>query len=58
MIGFADAIDSDALRLRHVFLEMPRLVLANPEDDRTKMVFDASVRRHTDQFLFRFKKPR
>jgi predicted methyltransferase len=32
-------------------------VLANPSDDRTKMVFDASVRRHTDQFLFRFKKP-
>jgi len=32
-------------------------VLANPSDDRTKMVFDASVRRHTDQFLFRFRKP-
>jgi predicted methyltransferase len=32
-------------------------VLANPTDDRTKMVFDASVRRHTDQFLFRFRKP-
>jgi len=33
-------------------------VLANPSDDRTKMVFDASVRRHTDQFLFRFQKPK
>ncbi|HEY8537686.1 MAG TPA: methyltransferase domain-containing protein [Steroidobacteraceae bacterium] len=32
-------------------------VLANPNDDRTKMVFDASVRRHTDQFLFKFRKP-
>jgi predicted methyltransferase len=32
-------------------------VLANPADDRTKMVFDATVRRHTDQFLFRFRKP-
>ena len=32
-------------------------VLANPADDRSKMVFDASIRRHTDQFLFRFKKP-
>jgi predicted methyltransferase len=32
-------------------------VLANPSDDRTKMVFDATVRRHTDQFLFRFRKP-
>jgi predicted methyltransferase len=32
-------------------------VLANPQDDRSKMVFDATVRRHTDQFLFRFRKP-
>lgn len=31
-------------------------VLANSSDDRSKMVFDASVRRHTDQFLFSFKK--
>jgi predicted methyltransferase len=33
-------------------------VLANPKDDRSKMVFDATVRRHTDQFLFRFRKPK
>ncbi|MEZ5939004.1 MAG: hypothetical protein R3C52_12440 [Hyphomonadaceae bacterium] len=32
-------------------------VLANPDDDRTKMVFAPDVRRHTDQFLFRFVKP-
>jgi predicted methyltransferase len=32
-------------------------LLANPADDRTKMVFDASIRRHTDQFLFKFRKP-
>lgn len=32
-------------------------VLANPSDDRTKRVFDATIRRHTDQFLFRFRKP-
>ncbi len=32
-------------------------VLANPTDDRTKRVFDATIRRHTDQFLFRFHKP-
>jgi predicted methyltransferase len=32
-------------------------VLANPADDHTKMVFDPSIRGHTDQFLFRFKKP-
>jgi predicted methyltransferase len=32
-------------------------VLANSADDRTKMVFDATIRRHTDQFLFKFRKP-
>ena len=32
-------------------------VLANKADDHTKNVFDPSVRGHTDQFLFRFKKP-
>lgn len=37
-------------------LEAKSDVLANPDDDRTKMVFDPTVRRHTDQFLFRFKK--
>lgn len=31
-------------------------ILANPDDDRTKRAFDPTVRRHTDQFLFRFKK--
>jgi predicted methyltransferase len=31
-------------------------LLANPTDDRSKMVFDTTIRRHTDQFLFRFKK--
>lgn len=39
-------------------LEAKSDVLANPEDDRTKMVFDATIRRHTDQFLFRFRKPK
>ena len=32
-------------------------ILANTADDHTKNVFDPSVRGHTDQFLFRFKKP-
>jgi predicted methyltransferase len=32
-------------------------VLANPQDDRTKRAFDPTIRRHTDQFLFRFQKP-
>ncbi len=31
-------------------------VLANPQDDRTKRAFDPTIRRHTDQFLFRFRK--
>jgi predicted methyltransferase len=33
-------------------------ILANAGDDHTKMVFDPSIRGHTDQFLYRFKKPK
>ncbi len=33
-------------------------ILANKTDDHTKKVFDPSVRGHTDQFLFRFRKPK
>ena len=33
-------------------------ILANPSDDRSKRVFDPTIRRHTDQFLFRFVKPK
>ncbi len=32
-------------------------VLRNPADDHTKGVFDPSLRGHTDQFVFRFRKP-
>ncbi|MBI1358973.1 MAG: methyltransferase domain-containing protein [Alphaproteobacteria bacterium] len=32
-------------------------ILANPADDHTKMVFDPSIRRHTDRFILRFRKP-
>lgn len=32
-------------------------VLRNPADDRTLKVFDPSVRGHTDQFVFKFRKP-
>ncbi len=32
-------------------------VLRNPADDHTKGVFDPSVRHHTDQFVYKFKKP-
>ncbi len=32
-------------------------VLRNPADPHTKIVFDASIRGHTDQFVFKFRKP-
>ncbi|HEX5263207.1 MAG TPA: methyltransferase [Phenylobacterium sp.] len=33
-------------------------VLANPEDDHTKMVFNPAIRGKTDQFVFKFRKPK
>jgi predicted methyltransferase len=39
-------------------LDAESSILANAADDHTKGVFDASVRGHTDQFLYRFKKPK
>jgi predicted methyltransferase len=39
-------------------LDAESSILANAGDDHTKGVFDPSVRGHTDQFLFRFKKPK
>jgi predicted methyltransferase len=33
-------------------------VFANPADPHDKNVFDPSIRGHTDQFLFRFRKPK
>ena len=33
-------------------------ILANPADNHSKIVFDPSVRGKTDQFLYRFRKPR
>jgi predicted methyltransferase len=38
-------------------LDAESSILANPDDDHSKSVFDPSVRGHTDQFLFRFRKP-
>jgi predicted methyltransferase len=32
-------------------------LLAHPDDDHTKLVFDESIRGRTDQFLYRFRKP-
>jgi predicted methyltransferase len=39
-------------------LDAESSILANSSDDHTKNVFDPSVRGHTDQFLFRFRKPK
>jgi predicted methyltransferase len=33
-------------------------VLANPADDHSLKVFDPAIRGHTDQFVFKFRKPR
>jgi predicted methyltransferase len=32
--------------------------LANPADPKDKLVFDKSIRGHTDQFIFKFRKPK
>ena len=32
-------------------------LLANPADDRSKLVFDKSIRGRTDQFILKFRKP-
>lgn len=32
-------------------------LLANPADDHGKAVFDKSIRGHTDQFIYKFRKP-
>jgi predicted methyltransferase len=39
-------------------LDAESSILANASDDRTKNVFDPSIRGHTDQFLYRFRKPK
>jgi predicted methyltransferase len=33
-------------------------LLSNKDDDHSKNVFDPSIRNHTDQFLYRFRKPK
>ena len=32
--------------------------LHNPNDDRTKRVFDAAIRGDTDQFILKYRKPK
>jgi predicted methyltransferase len=38
-------------------LEAESDVLSHPEDDRTRNVFDESIRGRTDRFVYRFRKP-
>lgn len=38
--------------------ESESAILANPRDPHTAGPFDASIQGHTDQFLFKFRKPR
>ncbi len=33
-------------------------VLRNPADPRTKLVFDPSIRGHTDQFVLKYQRPK
>jgi predicted methyltransferase len=47
----------DAITKAGFTIEAESNVLANPADDHTKGVRDPSVRWHTDQFLFRARKP-
>ena len=38
--------------------ESESAILANPADPHTATVFDKSIRGHTDQFIFKFRKPK
>jgi predicted methyltransferase len=48
----------DALTKAGFTIEAESQLLANPADDHTKGVFDPSIMGHTDQFMFRARKPR
>jgi predicted methyltransferase len=48
----------DVLTKAGFTIEAESTLLANPADDHTKVVFDPAVRGHTDQFMFRARKPR
>jgi len=52
-----DRVKADVLAAGFKF-ESQSTILANPADDHTKNVFDPSIRNHTDQFLFKFVKPK
>ena len=39
-------------------LEAESDLLRNPADPKTALVFDPAIRGHTDQFIFKFRKPK
>jgi len=48
----------DAVTKAGFVIEAESKLFANPADDHTKLVFDPSIRAHTDQFMWRARKPR
>lgn len=52
----AAAVKAQVLKAGFAF-DAESMALRNPADDHSKNVFDPSIRGHTDQFMFRFKKP-
>jgi predicted methyltransferase len=52
----AETLKAEVIAAGFVFDGESKL-LANPADDRSKLVFDPAIRGKTDQFVFRFKKP-
>jgi predicted methyltransferase len=53
----AELVEQEILAAGFV-LDAESDVLRHPEDDRTKNVFDPALRGQTDQFIYRFRKPR
>jgi len=49
-------VRADFERAGFVF-EAESNLLRNPQDDRSKLVFDPSIRGHTDRFAYRFRRP-
>ncbi|MBA3897153.1 MAG: class I SAM-dependent methyltransferase [Sphingomonadaceae bacterium] len=49
-------VKAQVIRAGFVFAGESRL-LANPADDHSKPVFDKSIAGHTDQFIYKFRKP-
>ena len=52
-----DLVKSQVLAAGFV-LDSESDILRNPADPKNNLVFDASIRGHTDQFIFKFRKPK